>query len=386
MFCSLFIVTVVWFILIHTVKQFNTAPRGRIAVVVPPPPRRRRCEELPPVSDYRRPPERVSTNNTSVRYVSMSPGEMTGRRTGNQLFNFAALLHLAKMTGRRAVMLRHRNWWIQNIFDIDLPLIDSVELQLCPCVDIGESRGCAYEHSWSKTLPYRSDLANKSILLHGLTQSWLYTVGVEIEIRKQLRPHRNLSNEVCDFLQAIRPVRWRSTDYVTVGVHVRVGDMVSSGNFGFGFTMPKSPYYEQAIRYIVDHDLSGKDNRTQRPVNRRIQLIVACEQVYWCQSKINLSSVIERLMNESSAAGVDIDLVYSNGSSIGFDLVLLSRCDAMIMTTGTFGWWAAWLGNYKTVIYYKNWPRPYSQLDGTMNRAEFFPPHWIPIGGPYFTF
>jgi len=150
--------------------------------------------------------------------------------------------------------------------------------------------------------------------------------------------------------------------------------------------MPKSPYYEQAIRYIVDHDLSGKDNRTQRPVNRRIQLIVACEQVYWCQSKINLSSVIESLMNESSAAGVDIDLVYSNGSSIGFDLVLLSRCDAMIMTTGTFGWWAAWLGNYKTVIYYKNWPRPYSQLDGTMNRAEFFPPHWIPIGGPYFTF
>jgi len=195
----------------------------------------------------------------------MSPGEMTGRRTGNQLFNLAALLHVAKLTGRRAVGLRHRNWWIQNIFDIDLPVIDNVDLELCPCAVIGESRAGAYEHSWSKTLPDRSDLANKSILLHGLTQSWMYTVGVEIELRRQLRPHRNLSDEVCGFLQAIRPVRWRSTDYVTVGVHVRIGDMVSSGNFGFGFTMPKSPYFEQAIRYVVDRDLSGMANGTRRP-------------------------------------------------------------------------------------------------------------------------
>jgi len=105
----------------------------------------------------------------------------------------------------------------------------------------------------------------------------------------------------------------------------------------------------------------------------------------WCQSKINLSSVVEGL-DELSAAGVDIDLVYSNGSSTGFDMVLLSRCDALIMTTGSFGWWVGWLGNHPIVIYYENWPRPYSQLDRTVNRAEYFPPRWIPIGGPYFTF
>jgi len=277
----------------------------------------------------------------------MSPSQLNGQRMGNQMFNLAGILHVAQLTGRRAVVPRHRNWWIGRIFDIDLPLVDNIELELCPCVTLTETRCCAYEQSWSKTLRDRSDLANRSVLLRGFTYSWLYTVGVESQLRRQLRPNKNLSEEVCSYLNSVRPARWRSrwqsiwwsTAYVTVGVHIRAGDMASADKFAFGYTIPKLPYFEQAIEYIVNHDLRGEDKNARRPVNRRIQLIVACENVDWCRSMINLTSVIER-WTESSAADVDIDLVYSKGRSAAFDMLILSQCDALIMTTGTFGWWA----------------------------------------------
>ena len=51
------------------------------------------------------PPENPRVNKTG-RYVSMCRENFNGRRTGNQLFNFAAMLHVAQLTGRRVAMLR----------------------------------------------------------------------------------------------------------------------------------------------------------------------------------------------------------------------------------------------------------------------------------------
>jgi len=78
-----------------------------------------------------------------------------------------------------------------------------------------------------------------------------------------------------------------------------------------------------------------------------------------------------------------VDVAYSEGHDAGFDLALLSLSDGVIMSTGTYGWWGAWLSN-NTTIYYSNWPRTGSRLSGMFNRDDFFPPHWIPIGGPAF--
>ena len=43
-------------------------------------------------------------------------------------------------------------------------------------------------------------------------------------------------------------------------------------------------------------------------------------------------------------------------SSYVDDFVLLQSCDHVIMTVGTFGWWAAWLTSQRrgTVMYYKD--------------------------------
>jgi len=72
-------------------------------------------------------------------------------------------------------------------------------------------------------------------------------------------------------------------------------------------------------------------------------------------------------------------VVFSNETNLAAaDLAILSRCDGVIMTTGTFGWWGAWLAN-KTTIYYSNWPSPGSPLAEKFDRKDFFPPEWIPM-------
>ena len=79
----------------------------------------------------------------------------------------------------------------------------------------------------------------------------------------------------------------------------------------------------------------------------------------------------------------DLVITFTGGSgrpppSVGVDLAVLSSCDAVIVSTGSFGWWAAWLAN-KTTVYYANWPRPGTGFDQLLNRTTYFPAQWIPM-------
>jgi len=103
----------------------------------------------------------------------------------------------------------------------------------------------------------------------------------------------------------------------------------------------------------------------------------------WVKSAINVTSIAHQL-NRKNSGGVIVDVVHSENHDPGFDLALMSLCcDGVIMSTGSYGWWGAWLAN-KTTVYYSNWPRTYSYVSSIMKREDYFPPDWIPIGGPEF--
>jgi len=91
----------------------------------------------------------------------------------------------------------------------------------------------------------------------------------------------------------------------------------------------------------------------------------------WTKKHIALETVFHYRSNTS--------VVYSEGHSIGFDMALLASCDALIMSTGSYGWWAAWLGNI-TTVYYRYWPRPGSYVSRRCVREDYFPPQWIGLG------
>jgi galactoside 2-L-fucosyltransferase 1/2 len=302
------------------------------------------------------PPEPTSVNK-SGRYVSMCGGNYDNRRIGNQLFNFAAMLHVARLTNRLVGTLRqhpHGNW-LDNWFQVSIARVDNIDKELCPCSIIGEDRGLAYERQML-ALPNRTDLVGKSLLVCGWFQSWKYTVGVEAPLRHHLRPLDNISAQIQSFFDSSKPTRWRGLQtYVKVGIHVRAGDIMNNNKFSFGYTIPKRPFFELAMKNVTfDTPLDGG--------KRRLQFFVTSDSIEWVQKTLNLTSIGTSLNSSST----DIEVTYSTNHSAGFDLITLTKCDVVIMTTGTYGWWGAWLSNAKKIIYYYNWPRPSSSLEGLL--------------------
>jgi galactoside 2-L-fucosyltransferase 1/2 len=317
--------------------------------------------------------------NRSGRYASIAPSSLDGCRLGNQLFRFAATLFVAKQTGRRPALPRqHKHLWIDRWFDVrNLDRVDDLTGELCPCAVLGESKSLAFDWSLAKLNGSRSDLVGKSLLVNGHFQSWRYAAGVERRLRKFLAPKAQLVTDIRKYFENITPRRWVTstegnltqsnqsglvTDFHRVGIHIRLDDIMTAASYGVGFTVPLSPYFDQAMRRIFHMLSSKKDaqvvagNRTMKV--RRVQFIVASDSIERVRRTFNLSDIAEYIVRTSPAdAAVDIDITYSTGHDAGFDMIMLSMCDAVIMTTGTFGWWAGWLSNRPT-IYYSDWPRP----------------------------
>jgi len=320
-------------------------------------------------------PDERKANKTG-RYVSMCQGNFDNRRIGNQLFNLAAMLHVAWLTGRRVAMVRrHPHGWLDRWFEVPVTRVDSINTELCPCAIAGEAGGLSYYRPMS-ALPNRTDITGKSLLICGWYQSWKYTVGVESALQYHLRLLPNVSAAVHDYLDQIQPSAWKWKSFRRIGIHVRAGDVLRRDKWSFGYTIPQRLYFEQAMSRFV-----SEQQRQQQGPPVRVQFVVSSDSLAWAKKAINFSSIAQQL-NKSSAE-VYVDVAYAEGHDAGFDLAVLSLCDGVIMSTGTYGWWGAWLAN-KTTIYYSNWPRAGSPLAGLFNRDDFFPPNWIPLDGPAF--
>jgi hypothetical protein len=288
------------------------------------------------------------------------------------------MLHVAELTGRRPAMVtRHPDGWIDQFFEVTIDRVNDTRSDLCPCAELGRAHELSYKSTAVALRNLTStddDTGARTLLLCGWTQSWRYTVGVEQELRRHLRPRREVADAVRQFLEQVRPRTWptnsTSSSYVRVGIHARVGDVADPYHLFVGYTVPGRKYFRRAMRYAIEH--SGNTSKSY------VQFVVTSDSVDWCNTSLNLQSIADGLKSPS----VDVDLVYSKNHSAGFDMVLLSSCDVVIMTTGTFGWWAAWLADKRT-IYYRNWPRPYSPLSSVIQRSDFFPKQWHSIGGPY---
>jgi len=147
---------------------------------------------------------------------------------------------------------------------------------------------------------------------------------------------------------------------VRVGVHVRAGDILIPSKVSYGYTVPGSSYFIEAAEYLIAN------------VTVTTQFIVATDNPVWTKNNVTLEAVFHGRRSTTS-------MVYSEGNSAAFDMALLGSCDAVIMSTGSYGWWAAWLAN-KTTIYYRNWPKSGSSLSAMFTREDYFPPHWIGLG------
>lgn len=120
---------------------------------------------------------------------------------------------------------------------------------------------------------------------------------------------------------------------VTVGVHVRRGDYVSNRRNLEAFGTCTREYYLEGMALLRDS-------------LRAEQTLIFTDDPQWC---------LDNLGNHRSQRIVPRDISKRSDEE---DLWLLSRCDGVVISNSTFGWWGAWLGNHGSqVVVPEHWYR-----------------------------
>ena len=134
----------------------------------------------------------------------------------------------------------------------------------------------------------------------------------------------------------------------TVCVHVRRGDFVTE------------EYIKTGTKVAPAEDLLFAMNYMQQKY-KQVIFFVASNGMGWCHKHLKRENVF-----------------FSNFTSAEKDFALMQSCDHMIMTVGTYGWWAAWMTSQRggDVMYYR-YPFTCNDSCRHFDRATHFPGHWL---------
>jgi galactoside 2-L-fucosyltransferase 1/2 len=126
--------------------------------------------------------------------------------------------------------------------------------------------------------------------------------------------------------------------------------MANDHNKRYGYTTATPKYIEEAMQLM------------EKQFNN-VVFIVCSEDPDWCERNLIAENRTVLLAKRHT------DVV---------DLALLSACDHVIMTVGTFGWWAGFLSGGQ-VVYFKDFPAPHSSLARAFSKdkKDYFLSEWI---------
>ena len=171
-------------------------------------------------------------------------------------------------------------------------------------------------------------------------QSHKYFAHVDVRSVFRLRSHWEAYGEAY--------VRSRCADCWSVGIHVRRQDHVVANYLG----MPGAEYFAQAMALFAGLP--------------RVVFYVATDDAAWVAAQ----PVFAR------------DDVWVLGAGRDEEFATLVACDHMIMSIGTFGWWAAFLGSHTRggrVVYYRGELTGQEQA-GNARRDDYYPAAWTAVG------
>ncbi|CAL1534252.1 unnamed protein product [Lymnaea stagnalis] len=277
-----------------------------------------------------------TADGTSVTY-SLTINHDQGRM-GNKLFKYASLLGLARTHGRHAFVNPYKE-------DLDMAKVFNLthvekhsEISRWPLI---EEKNYATVDDVFKKLP------PTNVRLRGYVQSWRYFDAIKDEIRREfqfLPKHRSMAEEFRGKL--LQDVKNGSDTVVVVGVHVRQRDQKSLPNT----TVAPASFYRNAFLKM----------RSLLP-GRRLVFVVSSNDLPWCEENLRQP-----------------DTVVVQPAPPDQHFAILATSDHMIVSAGSYGWWAGWLtGGH--VIYYKRFPLPESFEAKGFVHDDYYPPSWIPV-------
>ena len=252
-------------------------------------------------------------------------------RRGNQLFVIASSYGIARARGAR--------WCVQNMEESLLNdlVVFNTPPHACP-LDVTYapvSEGGRFQHFATEMLEERH---NSNVQLEGYLQSFRYFAesGLPFSLAK-----------------AKWAQRWVQNRNISVGIHVRRGDLLELNNQELN-NVPSLRFFENAIRRL--QIMTGQAD---------FNFVICTDDPAWVLAQPLFSSM-------TLAQGT---------SSPDEDLSILAACTHTIMSVGTFGWWANYLKLEGYSFYYD---KPFKTETSSVaavgsDPADYFPSSWIPV-------
>ena len=259
---------------------------------------------------------------------------------GNQLFQYAFGRFLATRLRKQLVLdldflldRTPKDNFVYRNFDLDLFDLDHYSILNEKLNNLFHKSGLFqrspvfFKEKSFNFHDYTSILKAKKIYLDGYWQSFKYFKEIEIKLREELNfkiplneEQKKMQNEI--LLSKSICINFRRTDFVTIKTAINTHGI------------PTMDYYKNAINHIVNH--IGDD----------VHLYVFSDDIEWCEQ--NFSSNFPTFF---------VGHEQYKGERFSAYLQLMKSCKHFIIPNSTFGWWAAWLGDYKNkvVITPKNW-------------------------------
>ena len=250
---------------------------------------------------------------------------------GNQMFQFAATLGVARYTGVTYTIPNHD----EVIVDA---LGNKLRIELFDCFDIKPENTGILKTDYvvaEKGFEFDSSILSSSrevdYTLHGFFQTEKYFKHCARELREQFLFKEQIVNECNDIIEECfdNPI----------ALHIRRGDfLINSDN-----------HYNQSLDYY-EKSLSKFDSKRQ--------VVIFSDDPQWC---------VEQKLFESDR------FIVSSGNDPYIDLYLMTQCSDFIIANSTFSWWGAWLANRGKVIAPKKWFGP---NNSHLNTKDLYPEHW----------
>ncbi|XP_036358881.1 galactoside alpha-(1,2)-fucosyltransferase 2 isoform X2 [Octopus sinensis] len=261
-------------------------------------------------------------------------------RLGNQMFIFASGLGIANINNMSMVVqegIEH----LQSVFDIHNT---EKNKKLC------KNAKAKYHRKASAFDPRLFNISNIDTVHVGhYLQSYKYFEHIYDEIRSQFTFKKEIKDKADKILKNIvekhRKVNNASLNWTLVGIHVRRGDMV---NHNYGYTVATKEYFVKAKQWFQSHYTN-------------VIFVVASNGLQWCKDNIS-----------------DNSTYFINGNSAGEDMAILSSCEHLISSVGSYSWWSGFLCRGNVTYYF-----PPARENSGLRKAysadymDYFQPKWI---------
>ncbi|CAI5438740.1 unnamed protein product [Caenorhabditis angaria] len=299
---------------------------------------------------------------------------------GNLLFQVASLISIA--SSYNSILLLPNTTSLRRAFSLNSPNIQFISPNTYQILDsqIMRSSSSKTLKSCCKYEEFTLSKNNKFEKINGFFQNFRYfhknreellsifdfiepvqqkveefmeSVGISLSIKKAKLFETNVAND--DQAFEADPENTISTTMI-VGVHIRHGIDITmnSRNRKHGHIEAPIEYYIRSMEQIAN-------------VYEDVAFIICSDDMSWVRRRLKLKDS-------------KIPLYYCPGPR-EVDMAILAQCDSIIISTGTFGWWAAYLNknNSPDIYYYKHWPAEGSMMSKMLNKTEYFLENWVSL-------